>query len=107
MIILANKMYHGQYVKSYDIYHHCITEENGLRTDGQLLFSEVKGNGTVVNISLYGDSWTDEDYEGNEKSISDYLLEIVDMLKIAEPNLIKPIIKTKIKKLSDEELYED
>ena len=97
MIILANKIFYGENIRTYDIYHNAITEENGLRTDGYIAFSEVKDRGTVVDVTLYGDSWP----EDKERGLRDYLLEIVKILKVAEPNLLMPIFKRNIELLSD------
>ena len=103
MIILANKTHWGLYIKSYDIYHNAITVENEIRTDGCISFSEIEGRGTVITVSLYGDSWPEDD----EMSLRNYLLDIVKVLKVAEPNLVMPILKRDIKKVSDEEFYAD
>ena len=103
MIILTNKSYWGTTIKSYDIYHNGITEENEVRTDGYIAFSEVEGKGTVVTVTLYGDSWPEDE----ERGLKNYLLDIVKVLKIAEPNLLMPIIKRNIEKVNDEEVYTD
>ena len=99
MIILTNKSYWGKNIISYDIIHEGYNEINEIMSDGMVSIGKVKGKGIIVDISLYGDSWP--------KGVHHYQSDIVEVLKIAEPELFKQykVLKIQIEKVSDEEFF--